>query len=184
MQSHTERRHNNVDTIWIFLRQWSRTIYLLQNTENTCYFPYFQAGVGQCKAVIRSYAWPYGIIGWDSEWGKLKTVSAEGSKTTGTKRPFGLDCSGFVTWSFINSGYNASAIGHGTKGQIAKCSRISWSSAQAGDLAFYGDLSHVGIVAGKDAAGNILVIHCSSGRNNVVITTNSGFGFAARPNAY
>ena len=123
-------------------------------------------------------------IGWDSEWGKLKTVSAEGSKTTGTKRPFGLDCSGFVTWSFINSGLNASSIGHGTKGQIAKCSRISWSSAQAGDLAFYGDLSHVGIVAGKDAAGNILVIHCSSGNNNVVITTNSGFGFAARPRCY
>ena len=123
-------------------------------------------------------------IGWDSEWGKLKTVSAEGSKTTGTKRPFGLDCSGFVTWSFINSGFNASSIGHGTKGQISKCSRISWSSAQAGDLAFYGDLSHVGIVAGKDAAGNILVIHCSSGRNNVVITTNSGFGFAARPRCY
>ena len=123
-------------------------------------------------------------IGWDSEWGKLKTVSAEGSKTTGTKRPFGLDCSGFVTWSFINSGFNASSIGHGTKGQIAKCSRISWSSAQAGDLAFYGDLSHVGIVAGKDAAGNILVIHCSSGNNNVVITTNSSFGFAARPGCY
>lgn len=123
-------------------------------------------------------------IGWDSEWGKLKTVSAEGSKTTGTKRPFGLDCSGFVTWSFINSGFNASSIGHGTKGQIAKCSRISWESVQAGDLAFYGDLSHVGIVAGKDAAGNILVIHSSSGNNNVVITTNGGFGFAARPRCY
>ena len=123
-------------------------------------------------------------IGWDSEWGKLKTVSAEGSKTTGTKSPFGLDCSGFVTWCFINSGFNASSIGHGTKGQIAKCSRIPWSSAQAGDLAFYADLSHVGIVAGKDADGNILVIHCSSGNNNVVITTNSGFGFAARPRCY
>ncbi len=123
-------------------------------------------------------------IGWDSEWGKLKTVSAEGSKTTGTKRPFGLDCSGFVTRSFINSGFNASSIGHGTQGQIAKCSRISWSNAQAGDLAFYGDLSHVGIIAGKDASGNILVIHSSSGRNNVVITTNSGFGFAARPSCY
>ena len=123
-------------------------------------------------------------IGWDSEWGKLKTVSAEGSKTTGTKRPFGLDCSGFVTWSFINSGFSVNSIGHGTQGQIAKCSRISWSSAQAGDLAFYGDLSNVGIVAGKDAAGNILVIHCSSGNNNVVITTNSGFGFAARPSCY
>ena len=123
-------------------------------------------------------------IGWDSEWGKLKTVSAEGSKTTGTKRPFGLDCSGFVTWSFINSGFNASQIGHGTQGQIAKCSRISWSSAQAGDLAFYADLSHVGIVAGKDTDGKILVIHCSSGRNNVIITTNSSFGFAARPDWY
>lgn len=123
-------------------------------------------------------------IGWDSEWGKLKTVSSEGSKTTGTKRPFGLDCSGFVTWSFINSGFSANAIGHGTQGQIAKCSRISWSNAQAGDLAFYGDLSHVGIIAGKDASGNILVIHCSSSNNNVVITTNGGFGFAARPSVY
>lgn len=123
-------------------------------------------------------------IGWDSEWGKLKTVSAEGSKTTGTKRPFGLDCSGFVTWSFINSGFSASAIGHGTQGQIAKCSRISWSQAQAGDLAFFSDLSHVGIVAGKDKSGNILVIHCSSGANNVVITTNSIFGFAAKPGCY
>ena len=123
-------------------------------------------------------------IGWDSEWGKLKTVSAEGSKTTGTKRPFGLDCSGFVTWSFINSGFSASAIGHGTQGQIAKCSRISWSQAQAGDLAFLSDLSHVGIIAGKDTSGNILVIHCSGGANNVVITSNSIFGFAARPSCY
>ena len=123
-------------------------------------------------------------IGWDSEWGKLKTVSAEGSKTTGTKRPFGLDCSGFVTWSFINSGFSASAIGHGTQGQIAKCSRISWSQAQAGDLAFLSDLSHVGIIAGKDTSGNILVIHCSSSANNVVITSNSIFGFAARPYCY
>ena len=123
-------------------------------------------------------------IGWDSEWGKLKTVSAEGSKTTGTKRPFGLDCSGFVTWSFINSGFSASAIGHGTQGQIAKCNRISWSQAQAGDLAFLSDLSHVGIIAGKDTSGNILVIHCSSSANNVVITSNSIFGFAARPYCY
>ena len=123
-------------------------------------------------------------IGWDSEWGKLKTVSAEGSKSTGTKRPFGLDCSGFVTWSFINSGFSASAIGHGTQGQIAKCSRISWSQAQAGDLAFLSDLSHVGIIAGKDTSGNILVIHCSSSANNVVITSNSIFGFAARPYCY
>ena len=52
-----------------------------------------------------------------------------------------------------------------------------------GDLAFFDDVSHVGIVAGKDASGNVLVIHCSSSANNVVITTG-GFGFAVRPNCY
>ena len=122
-------------------------------------------------------------IGWDSEWGKLKLVTAEGSRSSGSMRPFGLDCSGFVTWSFINSGFNASAIGHGTQSQVAKGTRISLSSAQPGDLAFFDDVSHVGIVAGKDASGNVLVIHCSSSANNVVITTG-GFGFAVRPNCY
>lgn len=123
-------------------------------------------------------------IGWDSNWGKMALVTSDGSRSTGSMRPFGLDCSGFVTWSFINSGFSASQIGHGTQGQIAKCTRISWNSAQPGDLAFLSGLSHVGIVAGRDASGNILVIHCSSGANNVVITTNSIFGFAARPNCY
>ena len=122
-------------------------------------------------------------IGWDSEWGKMKLVTAEGSRSSGSMRPFGLDCSGFVTWSFINAGFSASDIGHGTQSQVAKGTRISLSSAQAGDLAFYNDISHVGIVAGKDSSGNVLVIHCSSGANNVVITTG-GFGFAVRPNCY
>ncbi len=122
-------------------------------------------------------------IGWDSEWGKMKLVTAEGSRSSGCMRPFGLDCSGFVTWSFINSSFSASAIGHGTSTQVSKGTRISLSSAQPGDLAFYNDTSHVGIVGGKDASGNVLVIHCSSGANNVVITTG-GFGFAVRPNCY
>lgn len=123
------------------------------------------------------------VVGWDSEWGKMKLVTSEGSRSTGCMRPFGLDCSGFVTWSFINAGYSASAIGHGTLTQVSKGTRISLSSAQPGDLAFYDDKSHVGIVGGKDNNGNILVIHCSSGANNVVITTG-GFGFAVRPNCY
>ncbi len=122
-------------------------------------------------------------IGWDPEWGKMKLVTAEGSRSTGCMRPFGLDCSGFVTWSFINAGFSASSIGHGTSSQVSKGTRISLSLAQPGDLAFYNDISHVGIVGGKDESGNILVIHCSSGANNVVITTG-GFGFALRPNCY
>ena len=123
-------------------------------------------------------------LGWDTEWGKMRRVTASGSSSTGTTRPYGLDCSGFVTWAFVNSGISSNSIGHGTVSQNANCSRILWRDAKPGDLAFYADLSHVGIVAGRDADGNVLVIHCSSGRNNVVITSNSGFGFAARPRCY
>ena len=89
-----------------------------------------------------------------------------------------LDCSGFVTWSFINADFSASAIGHGTSSQVSKGTRISLSYAQPGDLAFYNDISHVGIVGGKDDSGNILVIHCSSGANNVI--TAGGFDFDLR----
>ena len=89
-----------------------------------------------------------------------------------------------MTWSFINSGFSVNQIGHGARGQLGKCSKITWSQAQPGDLAFLSDLSHVGIIAGKDETGDILVIHCSSGANNVVITSNSIFGFAAKPACY
>ena len=66
---------------------------------------------------------------------------------------------------------------------MGKGTRISLSSAQPGDLAFFYDKSHVGIVWGKDSNWNILVIHCSSVANNVAITTG-GFGFAVRPSCY
>ena len=123
-------------------------------------------------------------VGWDSNWGKMMKVTADGSTATGTYRPFGLDCSGFVTWAFINTGFNASAIGHGTNTQVGNCTKISWSEAKAGDLAFYTDLSHVGIVAGRDASDNVLIIHCNSRANNVSISSTSGFGYAARPNSF
>lgn len=121
-------------------------------------------------------------IGWDSNWGKMMKVTSAGSSSTGTIRPFGLDCSGFVTWAFINAGFETNAIGHGVSNQSGNSTRIDWSNAQPGDLAVYSDLSHVGFIAGRDENGNIIVIHCASGYNNVVITGTSGFGFAARPN--
>ena len=41
--------------------------------------------------------------------------------------------------------------------------------------AFYPEDEHIGIVGGRDSQGNPLVIHCTSGANNVVITTASDF---------
>ncbi len=41
-----------------------------------------------------------------------------------------------------------------------------------------------GIVCGFDSSGNIMVIHCASSENNVVVTGKSGFTSIARPTYY
>ena len=124
-------------------------------------------------------------IGWDSAWGTMQRVTAAGSPSSGTLRAYGLDCSGFVTWVFNNSGMGY-AVGHGTDGQRDASIQVTASTVQAGDLCFLPSYSHVGIVVGKDTNGNILVIHCSSSANNVVISTASSVGFTVfrRPNCY
>ena len=43
-------------------------------------------------------------IGWDDRWGTLRKVTAAGSPSTGTYRPFGLDCSGMIDWALRNTG--------------------------------------------------------------------------------
>ena len=123
------------------------------------------------------------VIGWDARWGELRQVTAAGSSTTGTYRPYGLDCSGFVDWVFYNQSGGSYVIGHGGGAtmQHSHCTNISWADAQPGDLVFYPDNSHVGIVGGRDANGELLIIHCASGYNNVVITGLEGFASVARP---
>lgn len=123
------------------------------------------------------------VIGWDSRWGMPMEVTAEGSSTTGTVRPFGLDCSGMVDWVFYNQSGGQYVIGHGggATAQHSYCTPIAWSDAQPGDLAFYPGDSHVGIVCGFDSSGNIMVIHCASSENNVVVTGKIGFTSIGRP---
>ena len=126
------------------------------------------------------------VLGWDSRWGMPMKVTAEGSSTTGTVRPFGLDCSGMVDWVFYNQSGGQYVIGHGggATAQHSYCTPIDWSDAQPGDLVFYPEDSHVGIVCGFDSSGNIMVIHCASGYNNVVVTGKAGFTTVARPEFY
>ena len=125
-------------------------------------------------------------LGWDDRWGVPMEVTAAGSGSTGTVRPFGLDCSGFVDWTFYNAtnGSYYPGRGGGAATQHSYCTNISWSDAQPGDLVFYPDDSHVGIVGGKDADGNLLIVHCSGGANGVVITGSAGFTTVARPDYF
>ena len=120
------------------------------------------------------------------------TVTAEGSDTTGTTRPFGLDCSGYVAWVYINCGLPAdqvnSVFGYSTATQWKYSTAIEWDKAQIGDLVFFNvpgaaKGNHVGIIVGNDNDGNYLIAHCSSSRNSVVVTesVSSGFHYVRRP---
>ncbi len=126
------------------------------------------------------------VLGWDSRWGTPTTVTASGSGSTGKVLPFGLDCSGFVDWTFYNatSGAYLPGRGGGAASQHGYCTNVSWPDALPGDLVFYADDSHVGIVCGYDSVGNLLVIHCSGGQNGVVVTGREGFAVAARPDLF
>lgn len=126
------------------------------------------------------------VFGWDDRWGQLAKVTADGSSTTGTYRPYGLDCSGMVDWAFYNATDGSYVIGHGGGAamQHSYCTPVRWEDAQIGDLAFYPDDEHVGIVAGWDKDGNIQIVHCASSYNNVVITGKEGFAAVGHPIYY
>ena len=123
------------------------------------------------------------VLGWDDRWGELTEVTAEGSATTGTEQPYGLDCSGFVDWAFYNASGGRCIIGQGggAAEQHDNCVDIEWDEVQPGDLLFYPEDEHVGIAAGRDWLGRLLVVHCAAGTDGVAISHRTGFKTAARP---
>lgn len=126
------------------------------------------------------------VVGWDDRWGELTEVTAEGSDSTGTEQPYGLDCSGFVDWAFYNASGGEYVIGQGggAMEQHANCVDIEWDEVQPGDLLFYPEDEHVGIAAGRDWLGRLLVVHCASGTGGVAISHRTGFETATRPMWY
>lgn len=126
------------------------------------------------------------LLGWDDRWGELTEVTAEGGDSTGTEQPYGLDCSGFVDWAFYNASGGEYVIGQesGAAEQHANCVDIEWDEVQPGDLLFYPEDEHVGIAAGRDWLGRLLVVHCAAGTDGVAISHRTGFETAARPVYY
>ncbi len=61
---------------------------------------------------------------------------------------------------------------------------ISWDEARPGDLVFYPNDDHAGIVGGRDENGDLRIIHCDGGANGVVITGIVGFTAIGRPRYY
>ena len=133
-------------------------------------------------------------IGKDSSWGSAEKVSAAGSASSGTVRAYGLDCSGFVTWSVINGYLNQgmqSSVGDGTSEQWENANVVSEQDAQPGDLVFQngpeaGSNNHVGIICGKTDAGDWIAVHCSSSKNGVTVGEAYGasFRYIRQPSFY
>ena len=131
-----------------------------------------------CKLVGKvNYFWggKSNAIGWDPRWGTLMKVTSPGNDTSGTYRPFGLDCSGFLDWVLKNVGLPSD--GHWYIGR--NLTAVSTANAKPGDFALYPDSSHIGVVVGRNEAGKLLICHCASGQNNIVITDFSASGFTA-----
>ena len=126
------------------------------------------------------------VLGWDDRWGEMMEVTAEGDGTTGTERPYGLDCSGFVDWAFYNAsgGSYIPGQGGGAAAQHGQCAGIPWEEVQPRDLVFYPEDDHVGIAAGRDGQGRLLVVHCAAGAGGVTLSCSNGFTQAARPGWY
>ncbi|MGI6160683.1 MAG: C40 family peptidase [Christensenellales bacterium] len=133
-------------------------------------------------------------IGWDKRWGVPMIVMSKGSETTGTQRPFGLDCSGFVTWCFMQAGYTPEQadelIGNGTWNQWDRSVPIKWKDISVGDYAFENEYptnkgNHIGICVGFDDKNQPVFMHCAYSFNNVVVT-NAGhvFKYPRRPNVF
>lgn len=113
--------------------------------------------------------------GWNDEWNTPKLVTAEGSSSTGTIRPYGLDCSGFTSWTY-NTALGID-IGAGTSGQYPNTTEVSSSELLPGDLGFLadsggGDWNHVLMFAGYGSQGERMWVHCTSG-SGVVLNTPS-----------
>lgn len=133
-------------------------------------------------------------IGKDANWGNAEKVDAAGSPSTGSTRAYGLDCSGFVTWSVINGYLNQgmqSSIGDGTSEQWLNANVVSEEDAQPGDLVFQngpeaGSDNHVGIICGQTDAGDWIAVHCSSSKNGVTVGEAYGasFRYIRQPDFY
>ena len=91
--------------------------------------------------------------------------TASGSSSTGTIRPFGLDCSGFTDWVYKTA--LGVSIQAGSWGQYTNSSPISESELLPGDLGFLmndqGTTSHVLIFVGYTDSGERQWVHSESG---------------------
>ena len=133
--------------------------------------------------------------GMAPEWGTKNGVrlTDEGFRRAVTQIP-GLDCSGYVSWVFIDAVQTEAAlqlIGNGSSNQWVRSEPVDWEEGEIGDLVFFwppGEkaYNHVGIIVAINGDGSYFVANCSSDENGAAITEawRTGFRYVRRPVIY
>lgn len=113
------------------------------------------------------------IKGIDMNWGTTK-FGNNNSPSGSYRNIYGLDCSGFVIWTYHQLGVevrgNVASIYAGAKNK-----GMSDGSLQLGDIGIEGSNDHIGIFAGRDSSGNPLWIHSGAGGSLDICGSGSGF---------
>lgn len=113
--------------------------------------------------------------GWNDNWNTPKLVTAAGSTSSGTIRPYGLDCSGFTDWVYKTA--LGISLQSADGGQWENSYEITAAELQPGDLGFLmneggGGWNHVLMFAGYSEDGARMWVHSSSG-SGVILNTPS-----------
>jgi hypothetical protein len=114
--------------------------------------------------------------GWNNEWNTPKLVTSAGSGSTGTIRPYGLDCSGFTNWVYETAlGFSLPA---GSSNQWNASVAITESQLLPGDLGFMAipgsvPVNHILLYAGRNENGKKIWLHCSSSSGGVALNSPS-----------
>lgn len=112
--------------------------------------------------------------GWNEDWNTPRLVTSAGSSSTGTIRPYGMDCTGYTDWVY------QTALGF----SLYQGSWLQWDNTYAiteaellpGDLGFMAvpgtvPINHTLLYAGKDAGGKQLWVHCSGSAGSVALNS-------------
>ncbi len=121
--------------------------------------------------------------GWNEKWNTPRLVTSGGSKTSGTIRPYGLDCSGFTDWVYKTA--LGKGLPAGSANQWRNSAPITEAELLPGDLGFRGapcdpGINHVLMYAGKEN-GKHMWVHCSSSAGGVVLNSPRYIKYFRRP---
>lgn len=112
--------------------------------------------------------------GWNEAWNTPRLVTSAGSSSTGTIRPYGLDCSGFTDWVY-KTALGVSLL-DGSWSQWDTTYAITEAELLPGDIGFMAapgtvPVNHVLLYVGRGADGKQMWVHCSSGAGGVALNS-------------